>query len=188
MAPDNLCDQVRLELFSYLRGEHGPGQAGLIRRHIEVCASCSQERDEMEGILSTLSTSLEEIRSEESVWHRVKERIGQAREIQQAQSRTEVRIAAALITVFGALCLAWLLKINDQVVAAFNETLLSLGLAWPWLTEGPVSSFLAPLLFISLCAFLTLILSPFILMMEKRKALEEQGKDPLHEASQWEGA
>jgi hypothetical protein len=184
MAPHNRCEQVRLDLFSFLRGELDPKQAEAVGSHLEGCDACRLEREEMVNLLVTLSTSLEEIQSEATGWKRIQERIRRAREIQQARSRTEMRIAAALITAFGALCLAWLLKINDQVRAAFGDTLVSLGLSLPWLTEGPVSSFIAPLLFIALCATMTLVLSPFILIMEKRKALAERTEIPLEEASQ----
>jgi hypothetical protein len=131
----------------------------------------------MGQVLKTLNRHLAFIEPAQDGWDRLSGRIASA----SRHRRLEVRVAAGLITLFGASCLAWLMVINGQVVNALSKTLADRGLELPWLTDGPVSAFLAPMLFIALCSIMTLFLTPLLLKGKKRAPVPREQAEPQSE-------
>lgn len=171
MNLEKRCQEIRLGLYPFLKGELDSEANALIQQHLEVCNSCEQEMRHMREILDDLSTCPIYLKPQEGAWDRLASRIEIHRRVSSMRWRREYKIAACVIGLLGTFCLLYLLKINDQVIHALRETLGGLGLDWPWLFEGPLSSFLAPLLFIVLCSLMTLVLSP-ILLKKKRASRE----------------
>lgn len=168
------CESIRLDLFSFIHGELDEERGQEVRRHLETCPACSTERASLGQVLQSLDRHLLSIEPANDGWDRLASRIGSA----NATRRLGVRIAAGLIALFGASCLVWLLVINDQVVGALHETLAERGVELSWLTEGPVSAFLAPILFIALCSIMTLALTPLLLREKKPSALPGKQAEP----------
>ena len=168
------CESIRLDLFSFIHGDLDEERGQEVRRHLETCPACSTERESLGQVLRSLDRHLHSIEPAKDGWDRLASRIASATSLR----RLEVRIAAGLIALFGASCLAWLLVINDQVVGALRETLAERGVELSWLTEGPVSAFLAPILFIALCSLMTLVLTPMLLREKKPSSLPRERTEP----------
>jgi hypothetical protein len=109
---------------------------------------------------------------------RLMARVREARPESTLRYRTGVKAAAAVVSVLGVLCLVWLIRINDSIVAALHELLASLGIPMPWLTEGVLAPYLAPILFVLLTSFTTLLLSPVLL---RHRALLKVPRLDAHE-------
>lgn len=172
MNLEKRCQEIRLGLYPFLKGELDSEANALIQQHLDVCNSCEQEMRQMREVLDDLSACHNFLEPPEGGWDRLASRIEIHHRTSSKRWRREYKIAACVIGLLGTFCLLYLLKINDQVLRALRETLGGLGLDWPWLFEGPLSSFLAPLLFIALCSLMTLVLSP-ILLKKKRAAREK---------------
>lgn len=172
MVSESPCNEIRLNLFPYLKGELSGEAFESVRSHLAACESCRSESEEMNNTLEILTIHSPPVTADERTWDRLSTRIVQARSTQAARMKTMLIAGASLIAVFGALCLGWLLIINDQVVGALRDTLQAVGLEMAWLTDSPISNFLAPLLFIFLCSIMTLLLSPFLLKPFRKKRTE----------------
>lgn len=174
MVPKNDCEEIRLDLFLLLHDELNPSREQEISQHLADCPSCRREREEMARTLETVSVPLPIITSNEETWKKLQARLRPSWRVDALAQIRNYPVAFALITAFGGLCLAWLLRINARMVNALRETFLSMGVQADWLFDSPISAFLAPLLFILLCGVMTLILSPLILQPVPQQSLDEE--------------
>ena len=189
MKPEKNCNEIRYHLFPFLGNELAPEDRSLVDAHLSHCKACAEELEAMRRSLCALdalapSVLVPSLKTQDGAWKQLQRRVRASRPVIPWRNRTDFKIAAGLIMFMGGLCLIWLLRINDQVLTALKGTFESLGIELPWLTEGPLSSFLAPLLFIILCSLLTVILSPLVLKRKKEKDVtpsllfeEEKGKN-----------
>ena len=184
MKPETNCNEIRYHLFPFLRNELAPADRSLVNAHLSHCKTCVEELDSMRRSLHALDALSSTLKTPEGAWKQLQRRVRTSQPVIPWRNRTEFRIAAGLIVFLGGLCLIWLLRINDQVLIALKGTFEALGIELPWLTEGPLSSFLAPLLFIILCSLLMLVLSPLVLKRTKAREVapsllfeEEKGKN-----------
>jgi hypothetical protein len=162
------CHAVQLDLFSLFQDELETGKAAQMRKHLGKCPNCAATWDDLNTVLETLKRVLPSPVMEEKSWERLQQKIRISRQARAKRYLTEIRLAFGLIVLLGGLSLVWLLKLNHQVLEAIKGIFSSWGIHLPWLTEGPLSFFIAPILFIVLCSLLTLLLSPLILRRQKQ--------------------
>jgi len=176
MKSERKCSEIRDDLFHYHKQELSPAEEICVREHISDCEPCRIESDEMSKVLGVLSEHCPVIETPDisKGWNRIQSRVRLSRQAFLNKVRSWIIISVSAITMFGGACLIWLLIINDKVVAALHGMASSFGWDISWLTSGPVSSFLAPLLFICLCSIMTLLLSPFLLRKVKEVGTESR--------------
>ncbi len=166
------CEAIKLDLFPFIKGEMGTAGRKTLEDHVKGCSSCAEALAETRRVHNALDADacLSDVGEESLDRLLMRVRLYQHEKKSRLKKRA-AGIGALLVAVVGGACLLWLIGINDRVLPAFRETLAYLGISMPWLTEGPLSGFLAPLLFIGLCSIMTLVAS-FVLLRRKKTRAE----------------
>lgn len=187
MSHQEQCEEIRNDLIPFIEGRLDEPACLRIRAHLDSCADCSGIREEMGETLGLLDRHMPELALSDELHERLLTRVREDRLSSSLRYRTEVKIVAGFVLLLGAACLIWLILINDQIVQALHESLTSLGISLPWLTEGAIAPFLAPLLFVLLCSLMTLIVSP-LLLKKKKEWLQTPAPAKEMEAMEGQGS
>ena len=186
MSHQEQCEEIRNDLIPFIEGRLDEPACLRIRAHVDSCADCGRVREEMGETLGLLDRQMPVLALPDEIHEHLLTRVRAECLSSSLRYRTEVKVVAGFVLLLGAACLLWLILINDQIVQALHESLTSFGISMPWLTEGALAPFLAPLLFVLLCSLMTLILSPLLLKKKKewlqvpapakeKEAMEGQG-------------
>jgi len=175
MNHDMECRDVRPEILPLLHGELESGRKVQVQNHLEKCSVCSEERNLLIRTMKMLAFEPPEPEEIERSWDKLQFRIASSRRDAIKRHRLEIGLAVGIIALLGGVSLVWLIRLNDQILLALEELFKTLGISLPWITQGPLSFFAAPFLFILLCSLMTTILSPFLLRHLRRAGSSGRG-------------
>jgi hypothetical protein len=187
MSHQEQCEEIRDDLIPFIEGRLDDPACHRIRAHLDSCADCTRAWDDTRETLGLLDRHIPVLALSDEIHERLLTRARADRLSSSLRYRTEVKIAAGFVLLLGVVCFIWLILINDQIVQALHESLTSFGISLPWLTEGVIAPFLAPLLFVLLCSLMTLIVSP-LLLKKKKEWLQAPGQAKEKEAMESQGS
>lgn len=157
------CEAVRLALYLRLRGELEEAERRRVERHLASCPACRAEEVAMGAACRLLDRALPEVDPSPGSLERLLHRARSHRPLAPWLRTRAGRALAVPAVLGGGALLVHLLRINARVAGALRAFLEEWGLSLPALFEGPLAPFLAPILFVILCAAGMLLLSPFVL-------------------------
>ena len=130
------CDDVRLVLGAWLDGELGRSEAEAARVHVAACATCAEERRQLEKLQATIKSVFAAEAERivfEPFWHGVQERI-------EHRKPWRLELIDRVRSGVGAPSLVWAIPAVIAVLIA----VLSLKPFWPGLRWGmPRNNFAA---------------------------------------------